>query len=259
MNSFQRPIGEDDLHAYVDGFLDAERRRVVERYLADHPEAAARIAGWQRAGVALREAVAWKAQEPVPAELSVVRLVEARLSRRTARWQPAAAVFLAVAVGAGSGWFARGPGMPRGVDAVSMEAAIAYRVFATDRMHPVEFDAANRVELVAWATRRLGRAVAPPDLSKSGFHLIGGRLIATPQGPGCMFLYGNAQGNRITVFVRPMHKIDVNAPMRPVQAGGTTGFAWARDGLGVSLVASTPLPGLQKLSDQVRDAMSPET
>ena len=45
MTAVERPIGEDELHAYVDGFLGPERRLTVERYLADHPDASARIAG----------------------------------------------------------------------------------------------------------------------------------------------------------------------------------------------------------------------
>lgn len=40
-------IGEDDLHAYVDGQLSPERHRVVEAWLAQHPDAAAEVADWQ--------------------------------------------------------------------------------------------------------------------------------------------------------------------------------------------------------------------
>jgi anti-sigma factor RsiW len=36
-----RPIAEEELHAYVDGQLDADRRSAVQRYLQDHPEVAA--------------------------------------------------------------------------------------------------------------------------------------------------------------------------------------------------------------------------
>jgi anti-sigma factor RsiW len=39
-----RPI-EEDLHAYVDGRLETERRGHVEQYLGQHPEAKSRIQG----------------------------------------------------------------------------------------------------------------------------------------------------------------------------------------------------------------------
>ncbi len=247
-----RPVSDDDLHAYVDGFLDADRRMVVEHYLAEHSEAAARVAGWQAVGGALRDAAAWKAREPVPGSLDIARLAKRRGARRWAPARIAAGIVVALAIGAGSGWVARGPGIPTGIDAVALEAATAHRVFASDPMHPVEFDAAQRAQLVNWATRRLGRPVTPPDLSKAGYRLVGGRLIATAQGPACMFLYDDVQGSRVSLFIRPMQKRDMNAAMRPIRVPGTAGFAWAKDGLGVSLVASDPTATLHALANDVR-------
>ncbi|MEW5726218.1 MAG: zf-HC2 domain-containing protein [Pseudomonadota bacterium] len=39
-----RPVGEDDLLAYVDGRLDPRRRREVELHLLRHPADAVRVA-----------------------------------------------------------------------------------------------------------------------------------------------------------------------------------------------------------------------
>ena len=39
----ERPISEDDLHAYVDGVLELDRRAVVERHLAENAQTAARV------------------------------------------------------------------------------------------------------------------------------------------------------------------------------------------------------------------------
>lgn len=249
------PIGEDDLHGYVDGGLDAARRRAVEQYLAAHPDQAARVAGWQAADQALREALAWKAQEPVPAALNLAHLVEARLARRRVPWRIAAAVVAAFAIGSASGWMLRGPRPTTGLAAVALEATAAYRVFATDPMHPVEFGPAQEPQLVRWVTRRLGRPVAPPDLSAAGYRLMGGRVLATEDGPSCMFLYENAEGLRIALYVRPMRKRDMNAAMRPLHGNDTTGYAWARDGLGFGLVAGAPLPRLHELSNRARAEM----
>lgn len=47
MTGDERPIGEQDLHAYVDGFLDPVRRPTVERYLADHPREANTVSVWK--------------------------------------------------------------------------------------------------------------------------------------------------------------------------------------------------------------------
>src|SRR5687767_7784860 len=51
-------VGEDDLHAVVDGQLDADRHREVMAYLAVYPDAAERVSAFFRQRVelaALRE------------------------------------------------------------------------------------------------------------------------------------------------------------------------------------------------------------
>jgi anti-sigma factor RsiW len=254
--SGERPISEDDLHAYVDGVLDPERRAAVEHHLADNPQTAVRIAGWQRADDALRRAVGWKADEPVPTELNVARVAAARMNRQWTPWRVAASILVALVVGAGSGWMAHTPGAENGVASVAMEAATAQRVFAQDPMHPVEFSANEQDKLVQWVSLRLGRPVVPPDLSKSGYQLLGGRIIATEHGAGSMFLYEGPDGARVTLFVRPMGQIDQNARMQPVEMQHTSGFAWAKNGLGFSLVASNPIEGLHQLANKVRDGMA---
>jgi hypothetical protein len=74
-----------------------------------------------------------------------------------------------------------------------------------------------------------------------------------------MFLYEDEAGVRITLFVRPMQDIDLNARMRPVQTANTAGFVWSRDGVGFGLVSSSPLTSLHGLADQVRSAMVSKT
>jgi anti-sigma factor RsiW len=256
MMTGERPISEDDLHAYVDGVLEPARRAAVERHLADNPQTAVRVAGWQQANEALRRAVGWKAEEPVPSELNVGRIAASRMHRQ---WMPsrmAASILVALLVGAGSGWMAHTPGTQNGIESVAMEAATAQRVFAHDPMHPVEFSANEQDKLVHWVSLRLGRPVAPPDLTKSGYRLLGGRVIATEHGAGSMFLYEGADGERVTLFVRPMEQIDQNAKMQPVDMQHTSGFAWAKNGLGYSLVASNPVDGLHELANKVRDEMT---
>ena len=251
----ERPISEDDLHAYVDGVLEPGRRDAVERHLADNPQTAVRVAGWQQADEALRRAVGWKAEEPVPTELNVARIAASRMNPQWTPWRIAASILVALMVGAGSGWMAHRPTAASGVESLAMEASMAQRVFAQDPIHPVEFSANERDKLVQWVSQRLGRPVVPPDLSTSGYRLLGGRIIATEHGAGSMFLYESPDGTRVTLFVRPMEQIDQNANMRPVDMHNTSGFAWAKNGLGFSLVASSPIDGLHQLANKVRDEM----
>jgi anti-sigma factor RsiW len=186
----KRPISEDDLQGLVDERLDASRRSEVEAYLGDHPEARARVARMVALREDMRAAFAPIVAEPVPAQLNLTRIVEAR--RRSARptWQAMAAGLMLLVGGAG-GWGLRevvSP-VPTGIEALAQEASTNYAVYAPDHTRPVELAAANRDELAGWFSNRLKRAVGVPDLSGSGYRLMGGRLVATPQGPAGMLMY----------------------------------------------------------------------
>ena len=82
MTPGSRPVGEDELHAFVDGHLDPERRLQLERYLAENPAVAARVAGWQANHASLRAAMAPLGQQPIPARMDVRRLAANRAARR---------------------------------------------------------------------------------------------------------------------------------------------------------------------------------
>lgn len=222
MTAVERPIGEDELHAYVDGFLGPERRLTVERYLTDHPDAATRIAGWQSVGEALREAAAWKFQEPVPAALNIARLAEARIANRWGAWRIAAGIVIALALGAGSGWVARGPGEPSGAASAGKGKVALNRASGA---HPVQLAAGQPAQLEGQVTQGSGGAVTPPDLSKSGYRLVGGQVVASGQGPACMLTYDNGQGTRITLLMRPVQKHDTSATQLAETSGGNGGRA----------------------------------
>lgn len=251
------PIGDDDLHAYVDDRLAPDRRLLVERHLREHPEASARVRRWQEGSTALRNALAGHASEPIPATLTPAHLVALRTQRRSPL-RMVAGIALALTVGTGAGWFLRGASAPGGLAALAMEAASGHRAFAHNGM-PLEYSPDRQAELVSWTTRQFGRSMPPPDLEKSGYHLIGGRIALTEQGPGCLYLYDDPAGTRLTLLVRSMHERDLEAPMRPVALSGVSGFAWARHGIGFSLVADQRTPMLHDISDQVRNEMSGDT
>ena len=105
MNDHNIPITEDELHAYVDGELPAERRADVEAWLAAHPDDAGRVQSWRAMAEMLHARYDSVVQEPVPARLELERL-----ERRPRQWfyAAAAAVLVAFVAGGTAGWVAHG-------------------------------------------------------------------------------------------------------------------------------------------------------
>ena len=248
-----RPITEEDLHAYVDRRLDAARLTEVEDYLAQHPIEAGRIAGYGRDRQTLRAALAPFAEEPIPPELSLGRLIEARRAPRFQSWRLAAAAVLLLVLGGVGGWALPAAVAPPagGIAALAEEAADSYAVYAPDHTRPVELKAADRSDLVHWVSERLQRPVAVPDLAASGYRFMGGRLVPTAHGPAALFLYDDDHGTRLAMLVRPM-AVERDMPLAEHSHGAVSGFAWSDQGLGYSLVASTPAGALQPLAAEAR-------
>ena len=99
------PVTEDELHAYVDNELPAERRTDVEAWLATHSDDAERVRSWREMAEALHARYDSVADEPVPKRLELERLV-----RQPRQWMygAVAASLLAFVAGGGVGWLAHG-------------------------------------------------------------------------------------------------------------------------------------------------------
>jgi len=247
-----RSITEDDLHAYVDRVLEPERQAEVAAYLESHPDVAKRVAGFADQRHLLREALAPIADEPLPPQLNLSRIIESRGRRRLPLgW--AVAAMLMMSIGGLGGWVVRGSlqASPNGLVALAQEAADSYSVYAPDRVRPVEMRATDSAQLVQWVSNRLHQPVKLPDLTASGYRLMGGRLVATSHGPAAMFMYDDDRGERLVVLTRPMQS-DQSAPMAPHAGGNVAGFAWADGGMGYSLVGQAAAESLKPIANEVR-------
>jgi anti-sigma factor RsiW len=254
-----RPITEEELHEFVDQTLDVRRKDEVAAYLDTHPEVATRVAAYRRQRELLKAGYAHIADEPIPPQLNLTRIIERQRRPALASWwAAAAAAVVLLCTGGISGWSLRGVAQsPEGIAALAEEASASYAVYAPDHLRPVEIKASDRAELVNWTTQRLGRPVAIPDLSDSGFRLMGGRVVATAHGPAAMFMYDDDHGTRLVMLARRMI-VDQNMPMAPLSNSNVNGYTWAEKGLGYSLVGPTPPERLHPLADKVREQLSRE-
>src|ERR1700712_2543591 len=101
------PVTEDELHAYVDNELPAERRGDVEAWLAGHPDDDARVQSWRAMADALHARYDSVADEAVPKRLEIERL-----ERQPRKWLygAIAATLVAFICGGGARWVGRGGG-----------------------------------------------------------------------------------------------------------------------------------------------------
>lgn len=208
MTDHDKPVTEDELHAYVDGLLPDDRKEAVATWLAANPDAAALVAAWRAQADAVRARYGAVSQEPVPERLQLDRIIAgdimaARRGSRPFRIMAAAAVLLAFVGGAAAGWAARGaPDRAlSGFDQMTAQALDAYKLYVVEVRHPVEVPGAEAAHLRQWLSKRVGYELRIPDLSSLGLKLVGGRLLPGPTGSAAAFyMYENAAGDRYTIY-----------------------------------------------------------
>jgi anti-sigma factor RsiW len=196
------PVTEDELHAYVDGELPADRRVAVASWLAAHPAEAATVAAWRTQAEAIRARYGATVDEPVPGRLKLDQITRQDGWRGRSFAAVAAAAVVAFAIGGGTGWFARGASTtPSSFKTFTADALEAHKLYVVEVRHPVEVPGSERPHLTAWLTKRLGYAQHIPNLESLGLKLVGGRLLPGPHGDAAaLYMYEGPSGERFTVY-----------------------------------------------------------
>lgn len=260
----QSIITEDDLHAYVDATLSTARRAEVEEFLATHPEDSERVAAYQVQNESLKALFNPVLDEPLPEGLKNLAFdapdAKLRLEHGTlSRWSMqrfAASVAIAM-IGALGGWLAHSQLQP--ADSIAQmtplprQAAIAHAVFSPDVRRPVEVSAEHEDQLVAWLSKRLGTAVRPPKLGVLGYELIGGRLLPGNVGPVAQFMYHDASGQRLTLYVSTENTRNQETAFRFVQEGPVNVFYWIDGKFGYALSGGIDKGELARVATAVYD------
>jgi anti-sigma factor RsiW len=237
------PVIEADLHAYLDGELPPERRPEVQAHLAAHAEDAARLAAYAEQKRALHASYDAVMDEPVPQ-----RLRPTAGGRRVLVWRAAAATAW-LALGGVLGWSLKPPSesLVSGPETLARRAAVAHAVYTPEVRHPVEVGADQEQHLVAWLSKRLGAPVKAPSLAEEGYALVGGRLLADETGPAAQFMYENAQGQRLTLYVRRRAEAAETA-FRFAQQENVSIFYWIDQDFGYALSGHLAKEPLQRLA-----------
>lgn len=244
----QLAVTEADLHAYVDGLLGDARSKEVAAWLAARPEEQTRINAYREQNEGLRALFNPVLNEVVPPRLT------AGLADRASLLSPsylrfAAGLLIAIVSGAG-GWMLHGSTQTgllasatiKNGDAhialtgFARQAALAHGVYTPDVRHPVEIGADQEDQLVTWLSKRTGADMHPPKLGKLGYELVGGRLLPGESGsPVAQFMYQDAGGQRLTLYVSTDQAQNKDTGFRFAQQGTVNVFYWIDGKFGYAL------------------------
>lgn len=243
------PVTEDELHAYVDNELPAERAGDVEAWLTAHPDDAARVQSWRAMADRLHERYDSVLDESVPKRLEIERL-----ERQPRKWMYAAvaAILAAFIAGGGAGWGARSLiDSPSVFHNFTVDALDAHRLYVVEVRHPVEVGASERDHLIAWLSKRCGYEVKAPELEVTGLKLVGGRLLPGPQGPAAFLMYESPSGERFTLYAS---RADMKTThMRYASSDGDGAMFWANGTVGYVFSGSADKNRLNQIARLVYD------
>lgn len=245
------PVTETELHAYLDRRLDGARRAAVEAYLAANPDEAERVRAYARQNEHLHALYDATLDEPVPESLRF------KPGRRVLQPMRYAALLAAAVVGGVFGWALRGEEPATLTASLPQQAALAHLVYAPEVRHPVEVGAQEEAHLVSWLSKRLGAPLHAPHLTEAGYELVGGRLLPGEAGPAAQFMYQDARGNRLTLYVRTTTDGNRETAFRYAQESKVGVFYWVDGPFGYALSGELERPQLLRVAESVYRALNP--
>jgi anti-sigma factor RsiW len=269
MTEQQTSISEEDLHAYADGALSEELRAQVERALEQDAALAARVSDYFSLNSLLHERYDRVLSEPVPKRLQP-SLASPPGRREAANWPRfasiAATLALGIALGIGSQTMPRMTGQLAsneptsglsGQEGLARNAAIAHVVYMPDVVRPADIGADREQDFVRWLANRLGTNVHPPVLTRVGFELVGGRLLPDSGGGVAQFMYRDAKGERITLYISHRSKSTNTTAFKLYQDGPVNVFYWLDGDFGYAVSGGIDRKVLLDISHDVHAQLTP--
>ncbi len=218
------------LMAYVDGELDAEAAREVERLMEADPEARRAVEVFRDTAGLLRAACAEHVYAAGTKALLRPAAVPDRAIRRRGPMAAAALAACALGFAGGATWAGRPPDLR---EALVNEVASYHAVYAREDT-PLDIAPAERAdEIAAWIGQRLGRRLEVPDLEVDGLRFAGARLLVVEGRYVAQLMYARAQGLPVGLCIA---KLGGEAPLRTERRGAQLTAAWQDDGYTYVLV-----------------------
>ncbi len=246
----KRPVNDSELHAYLDGQLDSKQQQEIENDLQHDLEASEKLSDYQHINRLLHERYDPVLHEPVPQRLLI------RMKPRN-NYRAIAASLLFFLTGTLVGWQAQlnlvSPHQTSSTDTDLIQpAAFAHTVYTSDGLRPVEVSAAEHQQLDSWLSKRLKTSLSAPDLMASGYRLIGGRLLpSTEDRMAAQYMYEDADGQRLTLYVRRGNWKPGLQAINVSQQKGYSMFYWIEKDLGYAITTQKQNANNRQLVEEV--------
>lgn len=260
------PLTQDEIHALVDGQLSPGAREALQARLALDTDAQATVLQWQQQRSALRALHQPVLDEALPAALLAAVQKTAASQQEINQWWRWGGVAASVMLAFGGGWFShtawqiRAPSLALtkipAVQDFARQAGLAHVVYSPEVRHPVEVSAAEQEHLLQWLSKRVGKPLKVPNLGPLGYELMGGRLLPGEAGARAQFMFQNAAGTRITLYLGAVDKGASGADARETGFRFAAGapvpsFYWIDQGFGYALAGPVSRDDLMKLAESV--------
>ena len=246
MNTMAVPT-QEELHAYLDDELPADRRAVVEAYLRDHPEEVQRLQAYWADGKAIARFFARAGKMPtrLPSTPSVWY--------PTARHATALALLVVGAIAAGLifAWQSRSDHAllhRLGTDALFAHLALTDGVSQptiTASLHEV-------AEFFSTALKTSVQLRHPPA---GKYTLVGSKFVAGLRHHAVQLAFETGDGGLVTMYLQP-RRGRRDAPFRPVASvWDVTTLAWIDDEVAFAVTGPLPPAALQQAADTLYVAL----
>jgi anti-sigma factor RsiW len=239
MNS-ETDFSEGELHAYIDGELDAGRADAIAARLAADPLLAKRVAGFRADMAMLKRVYAPLADRPMPR--AWLALAENSKPAAPYSWRMAgaiAAVLLFVLAATPFVYHALAP-VQRGE---IVTAALAARLEPAEKTLTVAGDTSGYDGAVSEA---ISQRVKVPSLEKMGYRLSSIRIYPrAPGGSAVELLYQDGDDRLFTLYLR---RSDGTARFDQFERAGLRVCVWQDDQLGMVMAGNVSTAAMQRLA-----------
>ena len=235
-------IRDEDLHAFLDGALDAGQARIIAAAIEADPVLAARLAGFRADKAMLKTVYGPLADKPVPDHwLALARTVKPQPQRSWRMVGSIAALFLVALAGAVA-YRAVQTSPPAG-DIV--QTALATRQGGSGQTIVVA-DGETSGRYDATISAILSEHVKTPDLERMGYHLTAILIDSKAPGGGAAELQYRNQRNRL--FTLYLRRSDGNARFDQFEQAGLRICIWQDDRVSMVMAGNVSTAAMQRLA-----------